>query len=112
LRLLPRHLEIIHEINRRFLDQVRVRVLGDDDRVARMSLIDEAGRRKVRMAHLAAVGRAAINGVAALHTSVLSYSNLAPRNSLLSPLSGQYMLDFPIGLQQAREPFYQFWALQ
>jgi starch phosphorylase len=70
-RLLPRHLEIIYEINRRFLDEVRVRFIGDDGRVARMSLIDETGGRKVRMAHLAAVGSAAINGVAALHTELL-----------------------------------------
>jgi len=70
-RLLPRHLEIIYEINRRFLDEVRVRFIGDDSRVARMSLIDETGGRKVRMAHLAAVGSAAINGVAALHTELL-----------------------------------------
>jgi glycogen phosphorylase len=55
-RLLPRHLEIIYEINRRFFDQVRVRFFGDEARVARMSLIDEGGGRRVRMAHLAAVG--------------------------------------------------------
>ena len=54
--LLPRHLEIIYEINRRFLDEVRARFPGDDARVARMSLIDEGGERYVRMAHLAAVG--------------------------------------------------------
>jgi len=70
-RLLPRHLQIIYEINRRFLDEVRVRYLGDDDRVARLSLIDEGGERRVRMAHLAAVGSSAINGVAALHTELL-----------------------------------------
>ena len=53
-RLLPRHLEIIYEINRRFLDEVRTRFPGDDARVARMSLIDEDGaQRYVRMAHLA-----------------------------------------------------------
>ena len=54
--LLPRHLEIIYEINARFLDEVRARFPGDDDRVARMSLIDEDGERYVRMAHLACVG--------------------------------------------------------
>ncbi len=70
-RLLPRHLEIIYEINRRFLDQVRVRFLEDEERVARMSLIDEGSGRRVRMAHLAAVGSKAINGVAALHTELL-----------------------------------------
>jgi len=70
-RLLPRHLEIIYEINRRFLDQVRVQFFGDEARVARMSLIGEEGGRRVRMAHLAAVGSKAINGVAALHTELL-----------------------------------------
>jgi starch phosphorylase len=70
-KLLPRHLEIIYEINSHFLDQVRIRFIGDDVRVARMSLIDEGGGRRVRMAHLAAVGSKAINGVAALHTELL-----------------------------------------
>jgi len=70
-RLLPRHLEIIYEINRRFLDQVRIRFFEDEERVARMSLIDEGSGRRVRMAHLAAVGSKAINGVAALHTELL-----------------------------------------
>ncbi len=70
-RTLPRHLEIIYEINARFLDQVRIRFLGDDARLARMSLIDETGPRYVRMANLAAVGSHAINGVAALHTELL-----------------------------------------
>lgn len=69
--LLPRHLEIIYEINRRFLDEVRARYPGDEARVARMSLIDEAGGRYVRMAHLACVGSHAINGVAELHTRLL-----------------------------------------
>ncbi|MBP1621012.1 MAG: glycogen phosphorylase [Acidobacteria bacterium] len=70
-RLLPRHLEIIYEINRRFLDEVRVRYPADDGRVARMSLIDEHGERFVRMAHLATVGSHAVNGVAALHSELL-----------------------------------------
>ncbi len=70
-RLLPRHLEIIYEINRRFLDEVRVRFFGDEERIARMSIIDEAFGRRVRMAHLAAVGSKAVNGVAALHTELL-----------------------------------------
>jgi starch phosphorylase len=69
--LLPRHLEIIYEINRRFLDQVRLRYPGDDERLSRMSLIDEKGERYVRMAHLASVGSHAINGVAALHSDLL-----------------------------------------
>ena len=69
--LLPRHLEIIYEINRRFLDEVRARFPGDEDRVRRMSVIDEFGDRYVRMAHLASIGSHAINGVAALHTELL-----------------------------------------
>jgi starch phosphorylase len=68
---LPRHLEIIYEINAHFLDEVRMRFLGDDARIARMSLIEENGERYVRMAHLACVGSYAINGVAALHSELL-----------------------------------------
>jgi starch phosphorylase len=70
-RLLPRHLEIIYEINRRFLDEVRIRFPGDDDKVRRLSLIDESGARSVRMAHLAALGSRTINGVARLHSKLL-----------------------------------------
>jgi starch phosphorylase len=70
-RLLPRHLEIIYEINRHFLDEVRIKFIGDEHRIMRMSLIDEGAGRRVRMAHLAAVGSKAINGVAALHTDLL-----------------------------------------
>jgi glycogen phosphorylase len=69
--VLPRHLEIVYEINRRFLADVRSRYPGDDDRVRRLSLVDEAGERSVRMAHLACVGSHAINGVAALHSELL-----------------------------------------
>jgi starch phosphorylase len=69
--VLPRHLEIIFEINRRFLDEVRVRYPGDDGRVARLSLIDEHGERYVRMANLACVGSHSINGVAKLHSDLL-----------------------------------------
>ncbi len=70
-RLLPRHLEIILEINRRFLERVRARFPGDEARVVRMSLIDERGGRSVRMAHLACVGSYAVNGVAELHSRLL-----------------------------------------
>ncbi len=70
-RVLPRHLEIILEINRRFLDEVRARFPGDEARAARLSLIDEHGEKSVRMAHLAAAGSHAINGVAAMHTGLL-----------------------------------------
>ncbi len=69
--LLPRHLEIIYEINSRFLDEVRIRYPNDGDRLARLSLIDEAGEKYVRMAHLASVGSHAINGVAALHSELV-----------------------------------------
>ena len=74
--LLPRPLEIIYEINRRFLDELRERYPGDDARVARMSLIDEAGEKRVRMAHLATVGSHAINGVAGLHSALLQQTVL------------------------------------
>jgi len=74
--VLPRHLEIIYEINRRFLDEVRVRFPGDEQRVARLSLIDESGDRYVRMANLASVGSHAINGVAALHSELVKQTVL------------------------------------
>jgi starch phosphorylase len=70
-RLLPRHLEIVYEINRRFLDQVRADFPGDDDLVRRVSFIDESGGKSVRMAHLATVGGHAVNGVAELHSRLL-----------------------------------------
>jgi glycogen phosphorylase len=70
-KILPRHLQIIYEINLRFLDEVRIRFFGDEQRLARMSLIDESGERYVRMAHLACVGSHAINGVAELHSTLL-----------------------------------------
>jgi starch phosphorylase len=69
--LLPRHLEIIYEINRRFLEEVRATRPGDDGLVARVSLIDEAGEKYIRMANLATTGSHAVNGVAALHTDLL-----------------------------------------
>jgi glycogen phosphorylase len=74
--LLPRHLEIIYEINRRFLDEVRLKYPNDASRVARMSLIDESGERYVRMAYLATVGSHAINGVAELHSKLLKETTL------------------------------------
>jgi starch phosphorylase len=69
--LLPRHLEIIFEINRRLLDDVRARFPGDEARVANASLIEEGPYRKVRMANMAIVGSHSTNGVAAIHTSLL-----------------------------------------
>jgi glycogen phosphorylase len=75
-RLLPRHLEIIYEINRQFLDDLRVRYPNDDQLIRRLSLIDETGDKYVRMAHLASAGSHAINGVAALHTELLKQTVL------------------------------------
>jgi len=70
-RILPRHLEIIYEINSRFLDEVRVWFYGDESRLARLSLINEHGERCVRMASLACVGSHTINGVAELHSQLI-----------------------------------------
>ncbi|MEB3283523.1 MAG: glycogen/starch/alpha-glucan phosphorylase [Lyngbya sp.] len=69
--LLPRHLEIIYEINRRFLNEIRTRYPNDVSKLSNFSLIDESGEKYVRMAHLACVGSHAINGVADLHTQLL-----------------------------------------
>ena len=69
--LLPRHLEIIYEINRRLLDEVRLRFPADAARVQRVSLVEEGNQRKVRMAHLAIVGSHSTNGVAAIHSKLL-----------------------------------------
>ncbi len=70
-RLLPRHLEIVYEINRRFLEEVRRIRPGDPDLPRRVSLIDERGEKSVRMAYLATVASHAVNGVAALHSRLL-----------------------------------------
>jgi starch phosphorylase len=70
-RLMPRHLEIILEINRRFLDNVRTRFPGDEGRIERVSLVEEGGERKIRMANLAIVGSHSTNGVAAIHSGLL-----------------------------------------
>jgi len=69
--LIPRHLEIIYEINQRLLDEVRLRFSGDDGRVARVSLVEEGSQRKIRMANLAIVGSHSTNGVAAVHSKLL-----------------------------------------
>lgn len=69
--LLPRHLEIVYEINQRFLAEVAARFPGDDDRLRRISIIEEGPEKLVRMAHLASVGCFSINGVAELHTELL-----------------------------------------
>jgi starch phosphorylase len=69
--MLPRHLEIIYEINRRLLDEVRSRFPGDEERVQHVSLVDEEAGRKIRMANLAIVGSHSTNGVAAIHSELL-----------------------------------------
>jgi starch phosphorylase len=69
--VLPRHLQIVYEINRRFLGQVAARWPGEVERVRRMSLFEEEGEKKVRMAHLAVVGSHSVNGVSSLHSEIL-----------------------------------------
>lgn len=70
-QLLPRHLELIYEINKRFLDEVSVKFPGDTARLNRMSIIEEGDTKMVRMAYLAVVGTHSVNGVSELHTSLL-----------------------------------------
>ncbi len=70
-RILPRHLQIIYRINELFIKQIIARFPGDNDRLRRMSIIDEDGERCVRMAHLAIVGSHSINGVSILHSEIL-----------------------------------------
>ena len=74
--LLPRHLQIIYEINRRFLRDVAVRYLGDENRMRKMSIIEEDTEKRIRMAHLAIVGSHSVNGVAALHSKLLKEKEL------------------------------------
>ena len=69
--VLPRHMQIIYEINQQFLNAVSVQFPGDSERLARMSLIEEGSEKQVRMAHLAVVGSHSVNGVAALHSQIL-----------------------------------------
>src|SRR5271169_3562530 len=69
--LIPRHLEIVYEINRQLLDEVRLRFPGDDGRIERVSLVEEGSQRKIRMANLAIVGSHSTNGVAAVHSKLL-----------------------------------------
>src|SRR5262249_37646637 len=69
--LLPRHLELIYEINRRLVDEVRMRFPGDEGRIQRVSLVEEGPERKIRMANLAIVGSHSTNGVAAVHSKLL-----------------------------------------
>jgi starch phosphorylase len=72
--VLPRHLQIVYEINRRFLEQVANRWPGDAGRLSRMSIIEEGSDKKVRMANLAIVGSHSVNGVSALHTELIKHS--------------------------------------
>ena len=74
--VLPRHLEIIYEINRRFLAEIKPIVGDDNDRIARLSIIDEHGDKYVRMANLATIGSHAVNGVAELHSELLKKTTL------------------------------------
>ncbi|MEC8396335.1 MAG: glycogen/starch/alpha-glucan family phosphorylase, partial [SAR324 cluster bacterium] len=69
--LLPRHLEIIHEINRRFIQKVRISHPGDEDLVKRVSLVKDGPDPQIRMPYLSIIGSHAVNGVAALHTKLL-----------------------------------------
>jgi starch phosphorylase len=73
-RVLPRHLQIIQEINRRFLDEVRARCPGEEEKLRRMALIGGEGSGRVRMAHLAIAGSHAVNGVSALHSRLVAES--------------------------------------
>ena len=82
--LLPRHLEIIYEINRRFLQTVRLHYPGDDSMLEKMSIIDERGNKSVRMAHLATVGSHHVNGVAELHSQLVK-TQLMPEFADLWP---------------------------
>jgi glycogen phosphorylase len=82
--ILPRHLEIIYQINRRFLDRVRSQYPGDEGRVERMSLIEDQPARRVRMANLAIVGSHSTNGVAAIHTELLK-SQVVPDFAAMFP---------------------------
>ncbi|MGB7218935.1 MAG: glycogen/starch/alpha-glucan phosphorylase [Vicinamibacterales bacterium] len=70
-QILPRHLQIIYEINRRFLEDVRQRFPNDGDLARRVSIVDEAGGRRLRMAHLATIGSHHVNGVAEIHTALM-----------------------------------------
>ncbi|MCH9715312.1 MAG: glycogen/starch/alpha-glucan phosphorylase, partial [Cyanobacteria bacterium] len=82
--LLPRHLELIYEINRRFLQQVRIKYPGDEGVLRRVSIIDEDGPKAVRMAHLATIASHHVNGVAALHSELVQ-SELFPDFAALWP---------------------------
>jgi starch phosphorylase len=81
-KLLPRHLEIVYEINRRFLRDVSIRFMRQPERLHSMSLIEEGSEKRVRMAHLAIVGSHAVNGVAELHSRLLQERELRNFNEM------------------------------
>jgi starch phosphorylase len=81
-RILPRHLQIIYEINHRFLAQVRRQYPGDEERVRRMSIVAEDGGRRLRMAHLAIVGSHRVNGVSEIHTALMRANVFADFDAL------------------------------
>ena len=80
--LLPRHMEVIYEINRRFLQVVRLHYPGDDKMLEKMSIIDESGNKSVRMANLATIGSHHVNGVAALHSELVKTQLMPEFNDL------------------------------
>jgi starch phosphorylase len=81
-RLLPRHLEIIYEINHRFLNEIQKRFPNDPEKLNRMSIISEGSPKRIRMAHLAIVGSHSVNGVARLHSQILQEQIFPEFNSL------------------------------
>ena len=88
--LIPRQLEIIYEINRRLLDDIRARFPGDGGRAARISLVEEGERKHIRMANLAIVGSHSTNGVAAIHSGAAAQDHRArPRRGLPRPVQQQ-----------------------
>ena len=104
-RLLPRHLEIVYEINRRFLDEVRERFPGDDARLSRLSLIDERGEKSVRMANLATVASRKVNGVAALHSRLLRETVLTRlRRAVARALHERHQRRHAAAVRRAGEP--------
>ena len=88
--VIPRHLQIIYEINRRFLEGVTRLYPGDTDLLRRVSLIEETETKQVRMAHLALVGSHCVNGVSALHTEILKKDNFSDFSSVLARAIREY----------------------
>uniref|UniRef100_A0A669D5G3 Alpha-1,4 glucan phosphorylase n=1 Tax=Oreochromis niloticus TaxID=8128 RepID=A0A669D5G3_ORENI len=81
--LLPRHLEIVYEINRRHLEVIAAKYPGDVDRLRRMSLIEEGGQKRINMAHLCIVGAHAVNGVAQIHSDILKATVYVAKRKLI-----------------------------